>query len=131
MAELDKTLESFLHPHRRENIRFKLSSFDEEFEMKALTAAEDLRIAKKVREKDLSDIEALACYAAEALVVPNLHSKKLLDALSEREGHKILSAYDALKIMFNGAEVSALVEIYQKHANVVMDFQNEVEEAKN
>lgn len=129
---MDKTLMQFLHPERKPNAKFKLSSFgNAEFEMKVLNAEEIATISAEVQSRELKGLEAMYPAIAESLVVPDLHNVELLDALSEREGRKIFSATDALKVMFMGDEISALIGIYNEHADVTIDFGKKVEEAKN
>lgn len=129
---MDKTLMQFLHPERKPNAKFKLSSFgDAEFEIRALSAGEIATISAEVQSRDLRGLEALYPAIAESLVTPDLHNVDLLNALSEREGRKILSATDALKAMFMGDEISALIGIYNEHSDVIIDFEDKVKEAKN
>lgn len=129
---MDKTLMQFLHPERKPNAKFKLSSFgDAEFEMRVLGADEMATISAEVQTKALKGIEALYPAIAASFVTPNLRNAELLDALSEREGRKILSPTDALKAIFTGGEISALIGIYNEHADVTVDFEKKVEEAKN
>jgi len=128
---MDKTLESFLHPHRKPNVKFRLPSFDAELEMRALSIDETTQIDKEATEKSLTYTEVLNRYAVEALVVPNLHNKELLDALSEREGHKILNSYDAYKVLFSGPEAALIMSKYVDIANLDISFSEKVEEAKN
>lgn len=129
---MDKTLMQFLHPERKPNIKFKLGSFgDAEFEMRVLSADEMAQISADVQTKGLKGVEALYPAVAASLVTPNLRSSDLLDALSEREGRKILNPMDALKALFDGNEISALIGIYDEHAAVTVDFEKAVEEVKN
>jgi len=124
-----KSLSSFLNPKRKPNIKFKLPAFEEEFEMRLLSAEEDFQIGKEMQGQ--SAVELITRYVAESLVVPDLHSKELLDALSEREGKKIIDSVDALKHIVNGAELSALIGVYNDYANVTVDFGEKVNEIKN
>lgn len=129
---MDKTLMQFLHPERKPNAKFKLGPFgDAEFEMRVLTADEMAQISAEVQTKGLKGVEALYPAVAASLVTPNLRSADLLDALSEREGRKILSPVDALKAIFTGDEISALIGIYNEHADVTVNFEEKVKEAKN
>ncbi len=129
---MEKTLMQFLHPERKPNAKFKLSSFgDAEFEMRALNAEEIAKISAEVQTSGLKGLEAMYPAIADSLVTPNLHNAELLQALSEREGRKILSATDALKVMFMGDEISALISIYNDHADVTVDFEEKIKEAKN
>jgi len=124
-----KSLNSFLNPKRKPNLKFKLPAFAEEFEMRLLSADEDLQIGKEMQGQ--SAVELITRYVAESLVTPDLHSKELLDALSEREGKKIIDAAEALKCLVNGAELSALIGVYNEYANVTVDFDKKVDEIKN
>ncbi len=125
-----KSLSSFLNPKRKPNLKFKLPAFEEEFEMRLLSAAEDLEISKQVTGSE-NGVDILTRYIAESLVVPDLHSKGLLEALSEREGRRIFDAVDALKCIVNGSELSALIGVYNDYANVTADFGDKVQEIKN
>jgi len=125
-----KSLSSFLNPKRKPNLKFKLPAFEEEFEMRLLSAAEDLEISKQVTGSE-NGVDILTRYIAESLVVPDLHSKGLLEALSEREGRMIFDAVDALKCIVNGSELSALIGVYNDYANVTADFGDKVQEIKN
>lgn len=124
-----KSLSSFLNPKRKPNIKFKLPAFEEEFEMRLLSAEEDFQIGKEMQGQGA--VELITRYVAESLVVPDLHSKELLDALSEREGKKIIDSVDALKHIVNGAELSTLIGVYNDYANVTVDFGEKVNEIKN
>lgn len=128
---MDKTLESFLHPHRKPNVKFTLPSFDAQMEMRALTAQEGLDNSDLVESRGLKNAAALVPTIATALIVPNLRSKELLDALSEKEGRKILNSYDAAISLFSEAEIAKLIEIYNTHFNVTASFSEDVETAKN
>lgn len=129
---MDKSLMQFLHPNRKPNVTFKLDSFgDAEFEMRALNADEMGQMSAEVQTKGLKGLEALYPTIALSLVSPNLSSAELLDALSEKEGRRILSPTDALKAMFTAGEIGALLNIYNEHADVTIDFGNKVDEAKN
>lgn len=129
---MDKTLMQFLHPERKPNAKFKLGSFgNAEFEMRVLTADEMAQISAEAQTKGLKGVEALYPVIASSLVTPNLRGADLLDALSEREGRRILAPVDALKAIFTGDEIGALIGIYNEHADVTVDFEKKVEEAKN
>jgi hypothetical protein len=128
---MDKTLESFLHPKRHPNIRFRLPAFESELEIRELTVDETARIDREAAEKGWQGSEVIRRYAAQALVTPDLHAKELLDALSEREGHKILNAYDAFKALFTGPEATKIAGKYIDLANLGVSFPQKVEEAKN
>lgn len=126
-----KSLDSFLNPKRKPNLRFKLGAFEEEFEMKLLSADEDTEISNIIKMNNESGTDISARYVAESLVVPDLHSKELLEALSEKTGKKILDPLTALKQIVNGAELATLIGIYYDYANVTVDFGKKVEEIKN
>lgn len=129
---MDKTLMQFLHPERKPNAKFKLGSFgDAEFEMRVLGADELAQISADVQTGGMKGVEAMYPAIAASLVTPNLRSADLLEALSDREGRKILNPVDALKAMFTGSEISALIMIYDKHADVETDFGKAVDDAKN
>ena len=125
------SLQSFLHPKRKPNLKFRLGSFETELEMRMISAQEDMELMKTVKDNSLDGIEIVMLYLAESLEAPDLHSKEFLDALSEREGRKILNALDALKLVFNGAEIAKLIEIYNQYTEVVVKFSDEVEKVKN
>lgn len=128
---MDKTLESFLHPHRKPNVKFRLPAFDEEFEMRVLSVDETMRIDKEASDKGWKGSDVLHHYAAEALVTPNLRSKELQDALSAEAGRKVLDPYDAYKLLFNGAEAAAIMGKYVDIVNLGISFSERVQEAKN
>lgn len=129
---MEKSLMQFLHPNRKPNVTFKLDSFgDAEFEMRALNAEEMGQMSAEVQTKGLKGLEALYPTIALSLVSPNLSSAELLDALSEKEGRRILSPTDALKTMFTAGEIGALLNIYNEHSDVTIDFGKKVDEAKN
>lgn len=128
---MDKTLESFLNPKRKPNVKFHLTGFAGEFEMRAISTQEGLEIDKDIQAKQLSGASALVPYVAESLVKPDLHNAELLTALSEKAGHKILSAYDACVAMFNDAEMATLAEVYTRHVRTTANFEEDVETAKN
>lgn len=128
---MDKTLETFLNPKRKPNVKFRLPSFDAELEMRALTAQEGLDNADFVASRELKNAAALVPTVATALVAPNLRNKDLLDALSEKTGKKILNPYDAAVALFSEAEIAKLIEIYNTYFNVTASFSEDVETAKN
>lgn len=125
------SLQSFLHPKRKANLKFRLGGFESELEMRMLTAQEDLELMKTVKDGRLEGIDIVMLYLAESLVMPDLHNKDFLEGLSEREGRKIINAVDALKLVFNGAEVAKLIDIYNQYTDVVVKFSDEVEKVKN
>lgn len=127
-----KSLDSFLNPKRKPNLKIPLSPafVDEkgipiEWEMKQLTAKEGLNIEGENYK------EIMTAYVAESLVFPNLHDKSLLDGLTEREGHKVLSAKDALLCIVNDNEIAKLIEEYTRFNELTTDFNKLVDEAKN
>lgn len=126
-----KSLNNFLNPKRKPNLKLRLEAFDEDFELRQLTADEDLQVSRQVREKGESKEDIMVRYVAESMVEPDLHSKELLDALSEREGHKILDPVQALKCIVNGPELSALVSVYMDYVDATVSFSKKVEEVKN
>lgn len=127
-----KSLNSFLNPKRKPNLKIKLSKafVDEkgeplEWEMKQLSAKEGLAI-------DGENYKEIMCgYVAEALVFPNLHDAELLAGLSKREGHTILSAKDALISIVTDSELAELITAYTKYNDLTTDFNELVDEAKN
>jgi len=127
-----KSLDSFLNPKRKPNLKIKLSSafVDEkgntiEWELKQLTAKEGLDIDGDNYK------EIMTAYIAESLVYPDLHDAELLKGLSEREGHKILSAKEALLALTTDPELAALIDAYNKFNDLTTDFNKKVDEAKN
>lgn len=123
------SFDSFLHPERKPNLCFKLGSFSEEFEMRQLSASEDMELIRSL-EGD-NNATTLIHYAAEALVVPDLHNKALLDALSERERKPIMNAADALVAMTSSSELAAILQTYTDFSRVSVSFKDGVEAIKN
>lgn len=129
---MDKiTLQSFLHPKRKNNLIIKLPDFDPPFEMRQLSAGEDLELSNRAMAEGITGSALLMRYIAASLVVPNLRDKELLDALSEREGRKILDPVEALKCICNSPDLTALVKAYNDYNDLITDFQEKVEETKN
>ena len=128
---MDKTLESFLHPHRKPNVKFRLPAFDEEFEMRALTAPEGIKCALFAQQRDLPAGLAMLPNVAEALVTPNLRNKDLQDALSEKAGKKIMEPYDAALALFTDSELATLIDIYSKLTVTPVEYSQGIEQAKN
>lgn len=127
-----KSFDSFLHPERKPNLKFKLSSFPDEFEMRQLSAEEDREIIKKInesKEKDASD--ALIHYIAESLVVPDLHNADFLKSLSEIKGRRILNPVDALLAFTTSGELQSIIKAYINYSDVAISFSDKVEDAKN
>lgn len=128
---MDKSLESFLHPKRKENVKFKLPSFDTELEMRQLSVDETVAINKEASAKGWDGSETIMHYAAEALVMPDLRNKELQDALTEKTGSKVMSPFDTYRALFNGPESSQIVAKYIDIANLGVSFSEKVETAKN
>lgn len=128
---MDKTLESFLHPHRKPNVKFHMDGFDSEFEMQAVSAKKGLEIDKDIEARQLTGAATLIPYVAESLVKPDLHNAELQDALSEKAGHKIISAYDACVAMFTDSELATFAQVYKKRVCVTAKFEDDIETAKN
>jgi hypothetical protein len=128
---MDKSLKSFLHPHRKPNVKFRLPAFDEEFEMRQLTAKEGMQAAILAQKRDLPAGLSMIPNVAMALVKPNLRNKELQDALSEKTGKKILEPYDAAMAMFTDSEMAVLIDVYSKLAQTPVEFSEAVETAKN
>ena len=125
-----KNLDSFLHPERKPNIKFKLSSFADEFEMRVLSAEEDREIVRSLGDrKDATD--ALIAYAAEALVVPDLRDAAFQNALAKNAGHPIMNPSDALIAMTTSAELAQIISVYTDYSGIDITFQDEVKEVKN
>ena len=59
-----KSLNSFLNPKRKKEIRFKLPAFEDEFVMRPLTLKEDLKLAEEYGDK--SNTEMMIVYARNA-----------------------------------------------------------------
>ena len=104
-----ETLKNFLHPKRKENIRFVLSdSFvDEqgnplEWEMRQIKAKEGMEISRDC--EGAPEMETMARYIAEALVVPNLKSAEIVDAMAQM--HNFIKSNNAQPI---GPIVQAMV----------------------
>lgn len=131
-----KSLNSFLNPKRKENLRFVLSNAflgedgkPIEWEMRQLTAPEGAELTKSLDSKDYT--KAMSAYVAEALVYPDLHNKELLSGLSEREGKPILKAVDALMCLVNDAELASLISHYVQHNELTTGISEKIEEVKN
>jgi hypothetical protein len=127
-----KSLNSFLNPKRKPNLKIALSpAFTDEkgkpieWEIKQLSAKEGIDIDGENYK------EMMVAYVAESLVYPNLHDAELLAGLSEREGRTILSAKEALLVLVNDSELSKLIDEYSKYNNLTLDFEKLVDEAKN
>jgi hypothetical protein len=128
---MDKTLESFLHPHRKPNVKFRLPAFDGEFEMRALTAQEGIDCAVFAEQRGIPAGLAMMPNVAEGLVTPDLHNAELQDMLSEKAGKKIMEPYDAALAMFTDSEMATLVSIYSKLTVTPVEYLEGIEQAKN
>ena len=122
-----ETLKNFLHPRRKENIQFVLSdSFVDERQIKAKEGMEISRDCEGAPE-----METMARYIAEALVVPNLKSAEIVDAMAQEHNGKIMSPSEILLELVTDGELAKLVRIYNQHNRATLDFQTLKEEAKN
>ena len=128
---MDKTLESFLNPKRKPNVKFHLTGFAGEFEMRAVSAQEGLEIDRDIQARQLSGASMIVPYVAAGLVKPDLHNAELLAALSEQAGHKVLNPYDACVALFTDAELATLAEVYERHVRTTANFEGDIETAKN
>ena len=134
-----KCLQNFLHPQRKPNIKFILSSAfadDEgkplEWEMRELSAKEGAAILRELEDegKSYSTQESMMRYIAEALVVPDLHDAELVAAVSEENNGKILKPHQILELILTDAEVVKLTNIYAQHSSPGT-FAEQIKEAKN
>ena len=132
-----KSLDAFLHPKRKPNLKIALSTAfqDEEgkpleWELRQLAAKEGLEMKEQL-EGVPDYMQIMTEYVAESLVFPDLHDKELLDALSEREKRPVLKASDALVALVSDAELAELVQQYTKHNDLVQNFGDAVNDAKN
>nr|DAK78387.1 MAG TPA: tail assembly chaperone protein [Caudoviricetes sp.] len=128
---MDKTLESFLHPHRKPNVKFRLPAFDEEFEMRALTAQEGINCAVFADQRGVPAGLSMMPNVAESLVTPNLRNKELQDALSEKTGKKVMEPYDAALALFTDSEMAVLISEYSKLTTTAVEYSKDIETAKN
>lgn len=131
-----KSLNSFLNPVRKENLKFILSDsfLDDkgnpiEWEMKQLTALEGIEIQKELNSTDYMEI--MTGYVANALVYPCMRDKELLSEISKKECRNILDPVEALKTMLLDNELAKLISLYSDYNNVSTAFSKGVEEAKN
>lgn len=131
-----KSLNSFLKPKRKENLKFVLSDAfvgDDgkliEWEMRQLSGAESLELQSEIEGKSYQ--EAMAIMVANSLVYPNLKDAELLKGLSEQQGKPIMKAVDALKLITTDAELGTLIFKYSEYNALTTDFGEKVEEAKN
>ena len=131
-----ETLKNFLHPKRKENIRFVLSdSFVNEqgnpleWEMRQIKAKEGMEISRDC--EGAPEMETMARYIAEALVVPNLKSAEIVDAMAQEHNGKIMSPSEILLELVTDGELAKLVRIYNQHNQASLDFHTLKEEAKN
>lgn len=131
------SLNSFLNPKRKPNLKFVLSDayVDDngkpiEWEMRQVTAAEGMRISSL----DLTGYkEIMSEYVAEALVYPDLRDKDLIEGIAEKLGRKgaILSPSEVLIGMTLDSEMAYLIDRYVDYSNLTVNFTEEVIEAKN
>lgn len=128
---MDKTLESFLKPHRKPNLKFHLTGFDEEFEFRQLSAKEGIEIGEFTEKRGIPFQLSMLPNIAAAMVKPNLRNKELQDALAEKCGHKIMEPYDAMLELFTDSELAKLTQIYSDFVNVNAEFSEDVNKAKN
>lgn len=131
-----KSLDSFLNPKRKENLRFVLSDAFQgedgeplEWEMRQLSAKEGLELKCQISGGDYMEI--MTAYVAHALVYPDMHDAELQDALSKREGKPIVRPADALVALVSDAELAELVRRYSEHNELTAKFRDKVDEAKN
>lgn len=131
-----KSLNSFLNPKRKENLKFVLSdAFQDEagkpiqWEMRQITAQEGLEIQKAVGNRDYTAI--MTAYVAEALAYPNMHDKELLEGLSKKASRPILRASDALLTMLTDAELASLISRYTEYNDLATGISELVDEVKN
>lgn len=128
---MDKSLESFLHPTRKPDLKFSMTGFKEQFEFRQLSAKEGIDIAKFTEKRGIPVGLSMLPNIAAALVKPDLRNKELQDALAERCGHKIMEPYDAMLELFTDSELAKLVQIYSNFVNVTAKFEEDIKEAKN
>lgn len=131
-----KSLNSFLNPKRKENLKFVLSEafVDDtgepiEWEMRQLSAKEGVDLKKQADGTDYQTL--MATLISEALVFPDLHDKELLEGLSAQKKRPVLKASDALMTITSDAEFGQLWNLYTTHNEVVVNFKDAVDEAKN
>ncbi len=131
-----KSLNSFLNPKRKENLKFVLSDafIDEsgqpiEWEMRQLSAQEGLELQNQISDANYTTV--MTEYVAAAMVYPNLHDVELLNGLSQKVGRKILKASDALVAMLTDAELAEVINRYSKYNELTTGIEKKVEEVKN
>lgn len=131
-----KSLNSFLNPKRKENLKFVLSDafIDEaghpiEWEMRQLSAQEGLELQSQISDTNYTTV--MTEYVATAMVYPNLHDAELLNGLSQKAGRKILKASDALVAMLTDAELAEAINQYSKYNELTTGIEEKVEEVKN
>lgn len=132
-----ETLKNFLHPKRKENIRFVLSdSFvDEqgnplEWEMRQIKAKEGMEISRDC-EGASRKWRQWRAISQRLLVVPNLKSAEIVDAMAQEHNGKIMSPSEILLELVTDGELAKLVRIYNQHNQASLDFHTLKEEAKN
>lgn len=131
-----ESLQSFLHPKRKENKKFILSDafLDEkgnpiQWEMRQLSASEGMELQPQFEGKNYTEI--MVVYLVNSLVYPNFKDRELLDALSKREGRPVLSAAEALKLTTTDAELAKLIAVYTDYNSLTTNFEAEVNKVKN
>ncbi len=131
-----KSLNSFLNPKRKENLKFVLSDafIDEagqpiEWELRQLSAQEGLELQNQISDANYTTV--MTEYVAAAMVYPNLHDTELLNGLSQKAGRKILKASDALVAMLTDVELAEAINRYSKYNELTTGIEEMVEEAKN
>lgn len=131
-----KSLHSFLHPKRKENLQFILSDafIDEKgnpitWEMRQLSAEEGIELQRQISSKDY--MEVMTAYVAESLVYPDLKNDELLKGLSEREGHRILTPVDAIKVLVTDSELARMITLYNDFNELGQGLSKDINDAKN
>lgn len=131
-----KNLNAFLHPKRKENLKFVLSDAfvgedgaPLEWELRQLSADESMELGKSYAHSTPG--EMLAATVAQALVVPNLRDAELLAELSKQAGRSIMKPLDALLRLVTDPEYAKLCAVYIKHNELGQSFEQKVDDAKN
>ena len=100
-----------------------------EWEMRQIKAKEGMEISRDC--EGAPEMETMARYIAEALVVPNLKSAEIVDAMAQEQNGKIMSPSEILLELVTDGELAKLVRIYNQHNQATLDFHTLKEEAKN
>ena len=131
-----KTLYNFMRPKKKQSVRFTVSDrfLDEEgnlavWEMRPLSGRKAVEVQEQTEGQ--SEVRRMAACAAEAMIVPDLHDKELLDWISEQEGRPVLSAADALLYLLNDLELAEVIRLYSKLIGDGVSVAALAEEAKN